>query len=93
MNEPLIQQPDTTSHAQPFQDMAARLCRNADQAFGGAFVVIPPANGGDPLEALILDPKQDPATFWTLLKTKCDLAIGELDQKARNQQAGTFGRR
>jgi hypothetical protein len=92
MNEPLIQ-PEARSAAQPFLDMGARILHNAGQAFGGSFVVIPPANGGDPLEALILDPKQDPATFWTLLKTKCDLAISELDQRSRQQQAGTFGRR
>lgn len=92
MSEPLIQ-PEKTSLAQPFQDMAARIVRNADQAFGGAFVIVPPSNGGETMETLILDGKQDPAQFFTLLKVKCDLAIGELDQKARNQQSGQFGRR
>jgi hypothetical protein len=93
MTEPLIQPPENTA-AKAFQDMADRIRHNAGQSFGGAFVVIPPVNnGGDPLETLILDSKQDPAQFWTLLKVKCDLAIGELDQRARNQQAGAFGRR
>jgi hypothetical protein len=71
--------------------MADAIERNAEGTFGGAFVVIPPADAGEPLETLILDSKQDAAQFWMLLKTKCDIALGELDQKQRSQAA--FGRR
>jgi hypothetical protein len=91
MNEPLIT-PKESNAAQLFQDMADRIRHNADQSFGGAFVIIPPANGGDPLETLILDAKQDPAQFFTLLKVKCDMAIGLIEDQRRNQQ-GPFGRR
>jgi len=70
--------------------MAERLNHNPDSPFGGCFVVVPPNEGGDPIETLILDSKQDAAQFWMLLKTKCDIALGELDQKQR--QAATFGR-
>ena len=73
-----------------FQRMAERMSVNGNEAFGGAFVVVPPENGGDPIETLILDSKQDAAQFWMLLKTKCDIALGELDAKQR--QASTFGR-
>ena len=74
-----------------FEAMAERMSRNGDDNFGGAFVVVPPENGGEPIEPLILDAKQDPAQFWMLLKTKCDLELGALDQKQRQNAA--FGRR
>lgn len=71
--------------------MADAIAKNADGPFGGAFVVAPPTpEAGEPLETLILDSKQDAAQFWMLLKTKCDIALGELDQKQRTQ--ATFGR-
>jgi hypothetical protein len=71
--------------------MADAIERNPTGNFGGAFVVVPPVEAGDPLETLILDTKQDPAQFWMLLKTKCDIELGLLDQKQRTGQA--FGRR
>ena len=72
--------------------MADAIERNAEGTFGGAFVVIPPSvEAGDPIETLILDAKQDPAQFWLLLKTKCDLELQALDAKQRNQSA--FGGR
>jgi hypothetical protein len=73
-----------------FQRMAERMSVNGNESFGGAFVIIPPEDGGEPIETLILDSKQDASQFWMLLKTKCDIALGELDQKQR--QAATFGR-
>ena len=71
--------------------MADAIERNAEYSFGGAFVVVPPAEAGEPIETLILDVKQDPAQFWMLLKTKCDLELAALDQKQRTN--ATFGRR
>jgi len=72
--------------------MAAAIERNAEGSFGGAFVVIPPnSDAGEPIETLILDAKQDPAQFWMLLKTKCDLELAALDAKQRQQ--ATFGGR
>ena len=35
--------------------MAAMIELNADVVFGGAVVIIPPENGGEPIELLILD--------------------------------------
>lgn len=71
-----------------FDAMAKRIVHNAGQSFGGAFVIVPP--NGDPIETLILDAKQDPAQFWSLIKTRCDLAISEIDEHQR--QARPFGR-
>lgn len=74
---------------QRFRSMAEAIEKNGN--FGGAFVVIPPLNGGDPIETLILDAKQDPAQFWGMLVTKCQMMIAEQDHKQR--QNSTFGRR
>ena len=87
---------DTVEPAKPttadlFRRMAARIDHNAADGFGGAFLIVPPANGGDAIDTLILDTLQDPAQFWTLLKTKCDIQIQKLDNAARQSQA--FNRR
>lgn len=74
-----------------FRDMADRMALNDTANFGGCFVVIPPEGGGEPLETIILDSKQDPAQFWNLLMTKCQISLAEIDQKQRTGQA--FGRR
>jgi hypothetical protein len=67
--------------------MADAIEQNAERGFGGAFVVIPPEDGGDPFETLILDSKQNAAQFWILLKSKCEMALTESDQKQRVGQA------
>ena len=75
-----------------FRKMAAAIDHNAEEAnFGGAFVIIPPRDGGDAIETLILDSTQDAAQFWTLLKTKCEVQISRVDDRSRTGQA--FGRR
>lgn len=71
--------------------MADLMDRNADQPFGGAFVVIPPENGGEVLEMLVLDNKRDAAQFWSTLKTKCEIQVTELDEQHSQRQP--FGRR
>lgn len=82
---------ETNDAVDKFTKMAAQLDRNSDGAFGGAFVVIPPKEGGDTLETLILDSRQDATQFWILLKTKCETEIALLDQKQRS--TGAFGGR
>ena len=74
-----------------FSEMADRIIRNAGEMFGGAFVVVPPAEGGDSLSVLLLDTKTDPAQFWQMLLTKCQMMVGELDAKQRQSAFG--GRR
>lgn len=92
MDQPLINNPDRSAEALAkfFDDMAAKIRLNKDNAFGGAFVIIPPDQGGEPFQTLILDAKQDPAQFFILLKTKCESQITSIDQQARNQ--GGFAR-
>lgn len=73
----------------PFTAMAQRIVANQQHGspFGGAFVVVPPWNGGKAIETLILDAQQQPAQFWSILKTRCDIELARLDEAARNMQA------
>jgi len=84
---------DTVSNpiAESFREMAAAVERNPDSNFGGAFVVVPPKEGGEALATLVLDNKQDPAQFWQMLLTKCQMMIAGLDNKQRQSAFG--GRR
>ena len=77
--------------AERFTAMAAAIEHNAGATFGGAVVIIPPPNGGEPIELLILDLKADPAQFWSTIKTRIEIKLAELDERQRSQQA--FGRR
>lgn len=70
--------------------MASRIELNADQGFGGAFVIVPP---GEEIEAhvmLMLDNAQDPAVFWATLQTRAQIALQELQKKEDAASAG-FG--
>jgi hypothetical protein len=75
---------------QRFRKMADAIERNVDN-FGGAFVVVPPVEAGEPIETLILDARQDAAQFWILLKSKCEQEIAKTDEKQRLAQG--FARR
>lgn len=88
-DQELIEQNKHTpeSIAKLFDEMAARIRLNKDHSFGGCFLIVPPESGGDVFQTLILDAKQDPAQFFTLLKVKCDAQISLLDQAARSQNA------
>ena len=83
---------DTANPApQRFRAMADSIERNEGGSFGGAFVIIPPEGGGDPIETLILDSKQDLAQFWNAVITKCQIMLPDVEQKQRAGQG--FGRR
>jgi len=70
-----------------FRKMATAIDHNAEEAnFGGAFVILPPKDGGDVVETLILDSTQDPAQFWILLQSKCAVQIKRVDEAARTGQ-------
>lgn len=75
----------TTNESLPFVAMAERINLNADQSFAGAVCIVPP-NGEPPVEILLLT-APDPAMFWSLIKTKAEVAIQEL--AAKEQQALT----
>lgn len=83
--------PKQPSIADRFRKMAERLDHNAADGFGGCFLIVPPAEGGEVIETLILDSKQDATQYWILLKSKCEAEIVRLDQGNRTQQG--FGRR
>jgi len=78
-----------TPAAECFRRMAARIDHNApiDPAgkalFGGAAVIIPPDNGGQPVELLILDASSDPAQFWGTILTRINILVQQLEEKRR----------
>ena len=74
-----------------FRAMAEAIERNEGVAFGGAFVIIPPEAGGEPIETLILDNKQDLAQFWNAVITKCQIMLVSVEQQQRTGQG--FARR
>ena len=70
-----------------FRVMADRIDHNADANFGGAVVIYPPPNGGEPVELLMLDLQSDPAQFWQAIDFRIKIKLSELDDKRRNQTA------
>lgn len=71
-----------------FRAMADAIERNDGTSdFGGCFVIVPPAEGGDPIETLILDSKQDLAQFWNAVITKCQIMLADVEQKQRQGSA------
>jgi superfamily II RNA helicase len=79
---------DTPKLSEPFTQMAGRIERNAQEQFGGAFVIIPPAGAGDPMQALMLT-STDPAQFWIMLQGQIQKALEALQQQPNN----LYGRR
>lgn len=72
--------------AKRFTTMAERMSLNGHDSFGGAFVIIPPIGGGEPIETMILDSKQDLAQFWNAVITKCQIMLADVEQKQRAGQ-------
>lgn len=71
---------------EPFKRMYSRILANSQETYGGAFVIVPPKDGGEVIETLILDSGQDAAQFWGLLKIKCELALAQIDEQQRATQ-------
>lgn len=80
------------SNSDSFKKMAERIEHNAGSKFGGAAVVIPPQNGGDPVELLILDEKGDPAQFWGTLLTRAQMEVSKIEERNRIAQGFGMGR-
>jgi hypothetical protein len=76
----------------PFTDMAARIDLNAEEGFGGAFVIVPPGEEPKPRVLLMLDNAESPAMFWAALQTTAQIALQEL-AKEEEQNAGFGGMR
>lgn len=76
------EQPDEIEkRAKLFDDMAAQLRLNRDAKFGGAFLMLPPADG-EPFSSLMLNQDQ-PSIFWAAVKTLADVAMADLEQSQR----------
>jgi hypothetical protein len=92
MNQPLVEKPESPDRSAPFTEMARALVHNKGQGFGGAVVIVPPDNGGESIELLLLDSRGDPAQFWATVKSRLELRLREIDDR-RNSLAGNFGGR
>jgi hypothetical protein len=79
--------PDSVEvRAKLFEDMAAQIRLNRNAKFGGAFLVVPPADG-EPFSSLMLN--QDAAgVFWGALKSLVEMALVDIERTARTQGFG-----
>lgn len=68
--------------------VADQIERMDADTFGGVAVIVPPQDGGDPIEVLILDPKKNPAQFYSTIQTRLQIDTAELATQGRQQQAG-----
>lgn len=69
--------------AKQFRDMADTIERNPDGSFGGAYVIVPPEGGGEPIKTLILDDHQDMALFWNSVVTKSQIMLTVAEKNQR----------
>jgi len=85
MTEPLIEQSENPAEkaARLLDEMAARIRLNKDDVLGGAFVVIPPKDGGDPFTYLGLDSMQDAVLFYQLLNSRIKAVLEQIDAQQR----------
>ena len=77
----------STEIADKFRAMADRIEKNDPEVFAGAVVIVPPKDGGEPVEILQLDGKPSPSEFWGLIRYKSDAAVAELNNQSRMQSA------
>ena len=82
---------ETKAISDLFRKMADDIDRNDGAGFGGAFVCVPPKDGGEAFKTLIVGEDSDPSDFWVLLKSKAEAQIRAVDSASRQGQA--FGRR
>lgn len=78
--------------AKVLEDMATRVRANNPAEFAGCIVIIPPATddgrGGDTIELLLIDPKRDPANFWSTVKAKAEISEAEFVQNHTRPNLG-----
>lgn len=80
---------DNSEAAGLFRSIADRLETNASVEFGGAFLVIPPTNGGDPIDGITVTSTPNPVVFWSSLEGQIELAINTY--KSAQQSKGRNG--
>lgn len=84
-------QPEILDHAAIFRAMAEKIDTNRDNGFGGAFVIVAP--NGATHDTLILDSAANGAAFWSLLSTRCQIELAEIDKNERGAQGFPMQRR
>lgn len=67
--------------AEVLRRMADRIDLNAPGDFSGAFIIIGP--DGIPHEALLIDSKPNPVSFWSLVRGRVEIAWGEVEATQR----------
>lgn len=81
-----------TDPATALETMAQRVRANKADEFAGCIVIIPPetadGKGGETIELLLIDPKRDPASFWSTVKAKAEIAEAEFVQNNSRPQLG-----
>ena len=75
-------------HADAFRDFAAKIEKNDEKDFAGAFLIVPP--NGDPASGIMVG-EADTAMFFGLLKAKIEVVVTTIDNEAKKAQS--FGRR
>lgn len=73
------------SPADAFEEMARRIRHNSDSPFGGAVVIVPPEGGGDVVNVLLLDATTRVADFWSMLSSRIQSEVAEIDAKQQQQ--------
>lgn len=73
--------------ADRFRKMADRIEKNGEEPFGGCAMIFPPGDNVQPVEILKLDSNPDPSMFWGEIRSKADVAVAELTDKARQNMA------
>jgi hypothetical protein len=74
--------------------MAERIRKNAPEEFSGCIVVLPPEGpqglAGDPIEILLLDPKQDRRgrNFWATAKSEVEIGEHKFNQQTEQNSLG-----
>ena len=82
----LVEKPnEAPTTAKVYDDMGALIRHNADQQFGGAFVITPP--GGGSLESLFIS-EASPGLFWATLKSIIEQQLAVIDQNELRGRQG-----
>ena len=77
----LVEKPEQApTTAAAYHKMGDLITHNADQQFGGAFVITPP--GGSSLESLFIS-EASPGLFWATLKSIIEQQLAQIDQAER----------
>jgi hypothetical protein len=81
-----------TDAADRLMAMAARIKANNPDEFAGCIVIIPPVSqdgrAGESIELLLIDPKRDPANFWSTVKAKAEIGEAEFVQAHQRPNLG-----